>query len=512
MQCNALEYFEFTVEKYSSKLAVLDKNGALTFSDLRNRAQALASDIIGITSKINQPIGIYLPTKTADSLISLLAVLYSGNFYIPLDIKNPVSRLGSILENLEPEAVISSVRYMTTLIAAGVDKNKIVLIEESPSEVSANIQKQFTVRTGHVIDTDPAYIIYTSGSTGLPKGVVVPHRGIIDYIDWARDCFLINDTTIIGNQAPFYFDNSTLDIYLCFATGATLVLIPEELFMFPVRLLEFMVQTEVNFIFWVPAALINVANVDILDKTALPRLEKILFAGEIMPVKHLNCWIKSFPNALFANLYGPTEITVDSTYYIVDRTFEEHEALPIGKPCRNTDILILDGDKEVTEQGVRGELCVRGSSLALGYWNNIEKTEAAFSLNPLNPHYPERIYRTGDLVHLNEHAEIIFDGRMDFQIKHLGYRIELGEIEHAILALAEIGNACVLYNQEEKVITLFYEAKMDISLSAFRRQLLNTLPNYMLPKAYHRFDKLPKNQNGKIDRQKLALAILGNDA
>jgi D-alanine--poly(phosphoribitol) ligase subunit 1 len=503
MQRTVLEYFENTVQRHPSKTAVVDQCRSLTFSDVQRHAQALAMGIVGLTRKINRPVGVFLPTKTVDSVLAFLAALYSGNFYVPLDIRSPVPRLNAILSNLEPEVVLSAAPHVDALVAAGLDPNRIVLIENYPPQENADVVTELAARTSRIIDTDPVYIIYTSGSTGVPKGVVIPHRGVIDYIDWSRDCFSVDERAVIGNQAPFYFDTSTLDIYLCFGTGATLVLIPEKLFMFPVKLIEFLVEKNVNFIFWVPAALVNVANREVLEKAVLPKLEKILFAGEIMPVKHLNYWKKNFPDALFANLYGPTEITVISTYYVVDRDFKENEALPIGMPCRNTELLILDGDKQVTEEDTKGELCVRGSSLAHGYWNNPEKTETAFTLNPLNPNFPERIYRTGDLVHLNERGEIMFDGRMDFQIKHMGYRIELGEIEHAVLALPEIGNACVLYDDAKTAITLFYEAKEEVSPGGFRRELVKTLPKYMLPTAYHHFEALPRNPNGKIDRHSL---------
>jgi acyl-coenzyme A synthetase/AMP-(fatty) acid ligase len=155
-----------------------------------------------------------------------------------------------------------------------------------------------------------------------------------------------------------------------------------------------------------------------------------------------------------------------------------------------------------------GELCVRGSSLALGYWNNPERTAQAFVQNPLNPHHPELIYRTGDLVYRNSRGEIMFIGRKDFQIKHLGYRIELGEIEHAVLQVEGIRNCCVTYNQDKKEIVLFYECDHDLSPAFFRERLLEFLPKYMLPTVFKRMDLLPRNPNGKIDRQQLAQGIV----
>jgi D-alanine--poly(phosphoribitol) ligase subunit 1 len=354
-----------------------------------------------------------------------------------------------------------------------------------------------------LIDTDPVYVIHTSGSTGRPKGVTITHRGVIDYIDWARECFAIDENSVVGNQAPLIFDNSTLDLYLCFACGATLHLIPEELFLFPIRLLEYLAQKSVNFIFWVPSVMIAVADKQILDRVTDLRLEKILFAGEVMPAKHLNVWRSRFPKALFANLYGPTEITVDCAYYVVERELSDDEPVPIGRACRNTEILILNAENQLCKTGERGELCVRGSSLASGYWNDPVQTGAAFVQNPLNRRYPELIYRTGDLVYRNEREEIIFVGRKDFQVKHMGYRIELGDIEHFALRVSGIRNGCVLYHLGKKQIVLVYEAETDVDPAFVRSELTRNLPKYMCPTEFRRLRQLPTTANGKIDRQQL---------
>jgi acyl-coenzyme A synthetase/AMP-(fatty) acid ligase len=227
----------------------------------------------------------------------------------------------------------------------------------------------------------------------------------------------------------------------------------------------------------------------------------------VFPTKHLNIWRKHLPEAVFVNLYGPIEITVDCTYYVVDREFRDDEPLPIGFACSNTSILILDEHDQPAAANQPGELCVRGSSLALGYWNDPEKTAKAFVQNPLNKHYPELIYRTGDLVCRNDRQEILFLGRKDFQIKHLGYRIELGEIEHLVTGTGLVDNACVLYHRERKEITLFFEAKAQVQASTIRQGLAAVLPKYMLPTVFRQLEALPRNPNGKIDRQGLSALL-----
>jgi D-alanine--poly(phosphoribitol) ligase subunit 1 len=499
MQINVLEYFLNTCNRSLSKVAVVDGHEAWTFGRLRERAGSIAREIVRRTASTNSPIATYLP-KTNETVASFLAVLFSGNCYAPLDVKAPVARIQTIVSHLDPVLILTTPELGAQLVSGGIDHGRLLFLDET-SPYDGSLPDRWL----KLIDTDPMYIIHTSGSTGKPKGVVITHRGVIDYIDWARDCFKIDEHTAIGNQAPFIFDNSTLDLYLCFACGATLHLIPEELFLFPLRLLEYMAAKSINFIFWVPSIMVSVADKGVLERISNLCLEKVLFAGEVMPAKHLNLWRSRFPHALFANLYGPTEITVDCIYYIVDRDLSDDDPVPIGWPCRNTDVLILNEDNQRCQMGERGELCVRGSSLALGYWNQPAQTAAAFVQNPLNSHHPELIYRTGDLVYSNERGEIIFVGRKDFQIKHMGYRIELGDIEHFALQVSGIRNSCVLYHIERKEIVLVYEADEEADPGFIRSELGRNLPKYMWPTVFRRLAELPRTPNGKIDRQQLLM-------
>ena len=253
--------------------------------------------------------------------------------------------------------------------------------------------------------------------------------------------------------------------------------------------------------------MVNIANLDLLATCNLERLSKVFFIGEVFPTKHLNYWRRHLPGAMFVNLYGPIEITVACTYYIVDRELADEEKLPVGFACRNTEMLILNEQNQLTKVDEPGEICVRGSSLALGYYNNAERTARGFVQNPLNPHYPELVYRTGDLGYWNSRGELMFLGRKDFQIKHLGYRIELGEIEHAVLQMDGIRNCCVVYNQDKKEITLFYECDQELAPGFIRDRLSPYLPKYMLPTVFNRMELMPRNPNGKIDRQKLVSSV-----
>lgn len=502
MKNSVLCYLEDIVKTHSEKIAIVDKDTQVTFKELRDNALCIATEIKKYNIQNRSPILVYLP-KSIISIVSFMGVLYSGNFYTPTDIKFPFEKVNSVIKCLEPELIISDTKNKQNLVNNGIKENVIINVDEINFDkvIENNLA---TNLINQIIDTDIVYTLFTSGSTGVPKGVSISNRSIIDYIDWVVDCYKINNNIKIGNQAPFYFDNSTLDIYATIKSGATLYIIPELYFSFPAKLMEYIQEERINMVFWVPSVLINVANNKLLEKIDCDCLKKVLFAGEVMPNKQLNYWRKCLPDSLYSNLYGPTEITVDCTYYIVNRDFGDDEVLPIGFPCRNSNVFVLDEENRlINESDKVGELCVRGSSLAVGYWNDFARTEEVFVQNPLNKHYPERIYKTGDLVYYNKLGELIFVGRKDFQIKHMGYRIELGEIETAVMSINDIKNCCCLYNLEKKEITLFYELDKEITEVEIRKKLGTIIPKYMIPTKYIKLGKLPHNDNGKIDRKQL---------
>lgn len=500
MRNSVLCYLEETVVKFPDKIALTDANMEVTFAQWKNMALCIAKAIREKRDERQIPILVYLP-KSAMTLVSFAGILYSGNYYTPTDVRFPFEKAHSIIQCLLPQIIITDKASGKKLTDNGVSAEQMIFVEDIDFSVDAAGAEEYLAEA---IDTDLAYVFFTSGSTGVPKGVAITHRGIIDYIDWAGDEFDITEDERIANQAPFYFDNSILDIYLCMSRGAHLFITPESHFAFTAALLKYIQENEINFIFWVPSALVGVANSGLLERIDCSCIKKVLFCGEVMPNRHLNYWRRLLPGAVYANLYGPTEITDVCTFYRINREFQDDEPLPIGKPCKNTQILLLDdSDKLVTEKDVIGELCVRGTGISVGYYNNPEKTSEVFVQNPLNTHYQEKIYRTGDLAHYNEYGEIMFDGRKDFQIKHMGYRIELGEIETAILGMEAIGNACCIYDGERQIITAFCSMESDLTEQDIRKRLLSVLPKYMVPERYVILKEFPYNDNGKIDRKKL---------
>lgn len=510
MQVNILEYFETLIATTDPGRTLLtDGSRSFTCSQVEQAAKRCATSLINRVGSTNQLIAVFLP-KCAETVFADLGILYSGNIYTNIDACLPEQRIGNIFSNLQPAFVITNRDLAGTLRAAGVAEPGVLFVEDVLAPGICYDNAAILQRLKGIIDSDPICVINTSGSTGTPKGVTLTHRGTIDFMDWTFETLGLDGSERMGSLSPFYFDIYTLELVTMLAKGATLVIVPASLAAFPARLMEFMRAEKICFIFWVPSIMVNISSQGLLEAYALPDLKKVFFAGEVFPMKHLNRWRRSLPHAIFVNLYGPIEIHVDCTYFILDREFDDEDALPIGYPCRNTDVLILNESNQQCAVGENGEICIRGSSLAMGYWNDPAKTAAAFVQNPLQRRYPELIYRTGDIGYRDSSGLIFFVGRRDSQIKHLGYRIELSEIEHRVLAVPGIANACVLYNSEKKEIALFFERRNDeITPSVLRQELSTLFPKYMLPQKFFSMDELPRNPNGKIDRNGLLVALKG---
>ncbi len=497
MKHNIMEFFWQTAERYPDRTAIISKKREVTFQELKKEALIINREIRSKLPSVQKtPIAVYLP-KCAECIISDLGIIISGNAYMNLDVKTPAMRISSIIDLIKPSAIITD-EANYKIISQFVNRDRVIFVDTVDFDQDISME---CVHNEHLIDTDPLCIINTSGSTGTPKGVILNHRSFIDFMDWSFETMPFTDYEIIGCLSPVIFDIYSYELCLLIARGATMVLIPEMYAAFPVRILELLNKHHVSFIFWVPTIMVNIANKGLLNEVKLPSLHLVWFAGEVFPTKQCNIWRRALPQAQFVNMYGPIEITLDCTYYIMNEPLSDDQPIPIGRACKNTDILILNEEDQLAKIGEEGELCVRGTSLAMGYYNNPEKTAAAFVQNPLNHSYPEIIYRTGDIACVNEDGNILFRGRKDTLVKHSGYRIELTEIEHIVVnTLALVKNGCIVYDYAKKEIVLFYENPVELTAADFRRKIGTALPKYMVPTVYRYFEELPRNPNGKIDR------------
>lgn len=498
MFSSVVEIFNTTVQRFPSNVAIEDKKSQLSFAELDRNSTAIARELRSAGVRKGDAVAVFLP-KSCEAVVAFLAVLKVGAYYAPLDVASPVARTEKILGTLVPRALITD---CSTDWGESCDINCVKLDFATALTNGLSSADESPVDYELLCDMDPIYCIHTSGSTGLPKGVLISHRGVIDYIQWAVEEYRVDHNDVLGNQAPFVFDNSTLDIYLMVFTGAKLVLIPEEHFKIPKKVLAYLNEKHVSLVFWVPSVLVSISRLRALEAVPLTSLRKVLFAGEVMPTRHLNYWMKNLPDTFFSNLYGPTEITVDCTYYHVVLPIDDQLPVPIGRACKNSSVLLLS-DNEETPLGEVGEICVRGSGLALGYVNQPEKTEEVFTRNPLNKAYYDRIYRTGDLGFYNHVGDLIYVGRKDSQVKYQGYRIELGEIESVIGKIENVAEVCVYLDRRGRLsATLTGDQLLDIDV--VKKKSASELPSYMLPTTWDVLDDMPKLPSGKIDRKSLS--------
>ena len=478
---NVLDWLDEAAKEAPQSAAFDQPDMGITWGELQKRAREIGSFIAG-RLPAQSPV-LILMEKSPMCIAAMLGAVYANCFYTPVDSSIPEARMQMIVSVLQPGMVLCGGRFKETGLRL-MPENTVCVTDDIPHQIDMPV---LVKRSEEHIDNDLLYVLFTSGSTGVPKGVAITHRSVIDYIEWACEALCLPSGCRFASQAPFYFDNSVLDIYATMRMKGSLYLTPRVDFLFPKKLIKTLEQEKIDTVFWVPSALSALANSGVLTPGCLPQLCRVFFCGEVMPCRTLNMWKKVLPEADYVNMYGPTEITDVCAWYRVDRDFADTDNLPVGRPCANTRILLIDG-----------EICVGGTCLSPGYYNAPEKTAEAFVQNPLRPQIPEIIYRTGDMGELNERGELMFLGRRDMQSKRSGYRIELGEVECALNSLSGVLLGCCYYDASRERIVGVYTGSADEK--TVRLEIKNILPKYMIPDEWHRREFLPRTGSGKIDR------------
>ena len=494
MLLNVLDYLTAISEKFPHKTAVCEEEKTITFSKLNNLSRSIGSALVKFGC-YKQPVGVFME-KGITALCSFFGIISSGGFYCMLNTELPVSRLEQIINVLHPKIIITTIelKEKAEQLFSGCTVFTVEELQKTPIDdiVLCQIRRK-------MIDTDPVYVNFTSGSTGVPKGIIVSHRSVLDFIEHFVGIFDINSKDIIANQAPFDFDVSVKDIYSSIKTGATLLIVPKKLFSSPTELLDYICDNQVTVMIWAVSALCLITTFHGLEYKTPKTVQKILFSGEEMPYKHLCRWLERLPDAVYVNLYGPTEITCNCTYHILDKTSDYSSGIPIGKPFPNEDVFLLDNnDIRITEPNVIGKIAVRGTALALGYYHLEENNRKCFVQNPLNNVYPETIYLTGDLGKYDDNKDLIFCGRADNQVKYLGHRIELEDVEKSMSRMEGVDRCfCIFDNGRLKG---YYVGTVEKAV--LHSKMKETLPYYMVPGHIRRLNKMPLTKNGKIDRNK----------
>jgi amino acid adenylation domain-containing protein len=513
--------------------ALVFKGARLTYGALEEEANKLARLLKDAGCRRGDRVGLLMP-KMPMAIVAMLGALKADAIYVPMDPASPAARQARVLEISDCRCILAAGRVGHVLrdaVAAATLRQRPTigwLDEDAPSE--ADPAPAFTLRelttypatppTYANTDGDVAHILFTSGSTGLPKGVMITHASVVHLIQWARAYFGIASTDRISQHPPLRFDVSTFDVFGALWAGAELHLVPPELNLLPHKLAQFIREARLTQWFSVPSVLNLMANFDVLHQDDFPTLRRVLFAGEVLPTPTLIHWMRRLPHVRFINLYGPTETTIVSSHYTVPRCpADEREPIPIGTACDGEELLILDEQRRPVAPGEVGDLYIRGVGVSPGYWGDLEKTRSVFLpySGGAGPH--DRIYKTGDLARRSADGLFYFLGRADMQIKSRGYRIELGEIEAALHALPDLRESAVVAIQSEGfegwLICCAYVPASGNGVSSpegVRRGLAERLPGYMLPARWMRYDVLPKNENGKIDRPRLRDGFLSAES
>jgi len=494
---NLLEYLESAAERFPDKLAFADENDRVTFAELRDLSRQLGAHIASQITETCRPIAV-LTTHTVADVVAFMAALYAGCFYVPIDGAAPEAHIAARLEAINPAMVIRAKTISELPIGDVVGRDALGALSFKHCATPWRAE-------GVAPYENPAYAIFTSGSTGTPKAALISHESVINLIEWMCDEFGFNERTVFAGQAPFYFDSSVQELYSTLKAVATTHLFPRKYFISPLKVLKMVDEVGANVMPWAAAAIKLIANSGAFEKYVPSGVTNVIFGGENMPAKILNIWRGAMPNTQFTNVYGPTETTVDCSYYTVERDLDDSESVPIGFPVRNTELLLLDEEFNPTPPNEPGELYVRGVQVGLGYYNNPERTAENFLQTPAALRHPlskggfeDVMYKTGDIVKLNELGELVFLARADNQVKHMGSRVELGEVETAAAAVAGVRLVCCSYDKEKAKILMFFEG--DVSEKELSKELNAKLPRYMQPNFVAKVDKMPAMPNGKIDR------------
>ena len=510
--------------KYPQRTAVAFKNRNLTYSDLEARSNQLCASLVRHGVNKGDRIAIML-NKSFESIISVFGILKAGAIYVPLDPVAPAARACSLINHCGIEIIIASQENLAKVLSeaeAGLTLRKAIVTVTPPDAApSSNAKIEYHgweepgagMSENHCTveqsDAAPAYILHTSGSTGMPKGVVISHLNALTFVNMAASFFGINEDDRMANHAPLHFDLSILDIFCAVKSGAAIVIVPEFLSAFPVRLAEFIDQEKITVWNSVASVLTKLADQGALERLSFPSLRLVHFSGDLMPAKYLRSLKKCMAQAEFYNIYGQTEANSSLYFKVPGTIIDDAWKIPIGKPFPNFDVFGLDDEgKVISKPNEEGELHVLSATVALGYWNDLKKTQEQFTSDPRNPAAHARVYKTGDLVRIDDEGNYVFAGRKDHMVKSKGFRVELDEIEIVLSSHPRVRQAAVVAIPDDlagnRIIAyICLNRGSEIASKELLDLCADRLPKYMVPEMIRFRQALPTSSNEKINRKAL---------
>ncbi len=491
------QLFEDQAKRTPERIAVVFEHQCLTYSELNQRANQLGRYLQRLGVGPESLVAICFE-RSLDLVAGMVAVLKAGAAYLLLEPTHPKERLGFMLEDSRAQVLLTQEQYLQTVSSheahtVCLDRDWKAIADESDENCASGVEPE-----------NPAYVIYTSGSTGAPKGVVIPHRAICNHMAWMNLAFPLSERDRVLQKTPITFDASVWEFYAPLLSGAQLVLARQGGHQDTAYLIDVIMEQQITTLQVVPTLLGLLLNEDRFAKCE--SLKRVFCGGEALAAELRDRFVSRL-DAELCNLYGPTEVCIDSIFWACERG-TERRVIPIGRPVSNTQVYILDSLLNLVPLGARGELYISGEGLARGYLNRPELTAEKFLPNPFDTISNARLYKTGDLARYSTDGNIEYLGRNDHQVKIRGFRIELGEIEAALVEHPGLSEAVVIASRhqphDERLIA-YVVSKQDPAptVSELRAYLLNKLPEYMRPAAYVMLEKMPLTASGKLDRRAL---------
>ena len=504
-------------QQFPHRPALELKDQTLDYAELRQRAAALAATLDQHAPAGEPALTAVFAYRSATAFTGVLAALFRGHGYVPLNRTFPIPRTQSMLQRSGCRALIvdSDSEAQLEEVLAAIETPLLIILPERDdvTELAAKLPTHKLLGGGElaaaaawqpqpVDDNGIAYLLFTSGSTGIPKGVAVAHRNVTAFVAWAVNRYQVNETDRLSQTFAMSFDLSAFDMFVAWERGACLCCPPARSLIKPDRFIK---SSALTIWFSVPSTAAMMSRFGALKPDTYPSLRWSLFCGEALPADIAEAWARAAPNSVVENLYGPTELTISCTAYRWDPATSpadcELDLVPIGAPFPGMDAIVVDADLNEVEPGAQGELLMTGPQLTLGYWQDEDKTAAAFVVPPGR----ERVfYRTGDLVRRPLAGKpMTYIGRTDHQVQVRGHRVELGEVEAMLRRVTGADTAIALAWPVTATgadgIVAFVSGE-DADYPAIHGQLKASLPSYMIPSQIHATPVFPLNSSGKVDR------------